>query len=138
MSHDKQCEAMLMPPDMNRAQLCHCRLREVAAERDALRAELRDHEDAVANKRQLTRELDVAMHGEDGAAKQASLCDLIGPAKKLRAERDALRKDAERYRWLRERLSHQRCGPNVGWGTDELLPGDDPDDAIDSALAKGE
>jgi len=46
--------------------------------------------------------------------------------------------DAERYRWLRERLSHQRCGPNVGWGTDELLPGDDPDDAIDAALARGE
>jgi len=40
MSHDKQCEAMLMPPDANRAQLCHCRLREIAAERDALRAEL--------------------------------------------------------------------------------------------------
>ena len=33
MTHDKQCEALLMPPDMNRAQLCRCRLRELAAER---------------------------------------------------------------------------------------------------------
>jgi hypothetical protein len=57
---------------------------------------------------------------------------------RLQAERDALLKDAERYRWLRERLSHQRCGPNVGWGTDELLPGDDPDAAIDAALATGD
>lgn len=38
MSNDKLCEALLMPPDMNRAQLCHCRLREVAAERDEARA----------------------------------------------------------------------------------------------------
>ena len=29
-----------MPPDANRAQLCHCRLREVVAERDALRAKV--------------------------------------------------------------------------------------------------
>jgi len=33
MTHDKQCEALLMPPDMNRAQLCRCRLRKLAAER---------------------------------------------------------------------------------------------------------
>lgn len=42
---------------------------------------MRDYEDVLADKRRLTRELDVAMHGEEGAAQQASLCDLIGPAK---------------------------------------------------------
>jgi len=41
-------------------------------------------EEELADKRRLTRELDVAMCGEEGAAKQASLCDLIGSAKALR------------------------------------------------------
>ena len=41
MSHDKTCEALLMPPDMNRAQLCHCRLREVAAELSGARGDTR-------------------------------------------------------------------------------------------------
>jgi hypothetical protein len=57
-------------------------------------------------------------------------------AERAEAERDALRPDALRYRWLRERLTHQRCGPNVGWGTEELIPGDDPDEAIDAALMR--
>ena len=48
-----------------------------------------DYEQALTDKRRLTREIDVAMHGVDGAAKQASLCDLIEPAKRLRSERDA-------------------------------------------------
>lgn len=45
-----------------------------------------DLEEALADKRRLTRELDVAMHGEEGAAKQASLCDLIPLAKRLREQ----------------------------------------------------
>ena len=40
-----------------------------------------DYEKILADKRRLTRELDIALHGA-GAAKQASLCDLIDPAKK--------------------------------------------------------
>ncbi len=51
-----------------------------------LNRKIADLNEALADKRRLTRELDVAMHGEEGAAKQASLCDLIEPAKKLRAE----------------------------------------------------
>jgi hypothetical protein len=43
-------------------------------------------------------------------------------------------KDAERYQWLRDQLTHQHCGPTVGWGTDVLYPGDDPDAAIDAAM----
>ncbi len=42
----------------------------------------------------LTRELDVAMHGEEGAAPQASLCDLVGPAKRLKQEADTERRRA--------------------------------------------
>ena len=48
------------------------------------------HEEAAADVRRLTRELDVAMHGEVGAAKQASLCDLIPAAQALRAQVDAM------------------------------------------------
>lgn len=53
------------------------------------------HEEAAADTRRLTRELDVAMHGEAGAAEQASLCDLITAAKALRANTlESLMKDA--------------------------------------------
>ena len=37
-----------------------------------------------AEKNRLAREIDVALCGEEGAAEQASLCDLIGPARDLR------------------------------------------------------
>lgn len=46
--------------------------------------------DVIEDKRRLTRELDVAMHGEEGAAEQASLCDLLGPVRKLRGEIEQL------------------------------------------------
>ena len=46
--------------------------------------------------------------------------------------------DAERYRWLRGKMTHESCGPNVGWTISELIPGDDPDAAIDAALDRGE
>lgn len=56
-----------------------------------LMTDVADYEAALADKRRLTRELDVAMHGEAGAAQQASLCDLIEPARRLREENDRLR-----------------------------------------------
>ena len=49
-----------------------------------------DYEEVLAGHRKLVRDLDVAMHGEEGAAKQASLCDLIGPARKMREQIDDL------------------------------------------------
>jgi len=48
-----------------------------------LRVQIKDYEEVLTDKCRLTRELDVAMNGEDGVAKQASLCDLIEPAKAL-------------------------------------------------------
>ena len=57
---------------------------------ELLAAERAGYEEVLADKRRLTRLLDVAMHGEDGAAKQASLCDLIEPAKRMRADNAAL------------------------------------------------
>ena len=44
--------------------------------------------EVLEDTRRLARELDVALHGENDAAKQASLCDLIVPAQRLREERD--------------------------------------------------
>lgn len=55
-----------------------------ADEIQRLRALVSDLEESHADTKRLTRELDVAMHGEDGAAEQASLCDLIEPAKNMR------------------------------------------------------
>lgn len=43
-----------------------------------------DYEEVLADHRRLVRLLDVALHGEGNAAPQASLCDLIEPARRLR------------------------------------------------------
>lgn len=53
---------------------------------EELEQQVENHENCAADVRRLTRELDVALSGEDGAAKQASLCDLIHPAERLRRE----------------------------------------------------
>ncbi len=71
-----------------------------------VQAELAAEREVLDDKRRLTRRLDVAMHGEEGAAQQASLCDLIGPAEDLReraeqAERQ-LRTVGQALRALRE------------------------------------
>ncbi len=36
-----------------------------------------DYEEVLADHRRLVRELDVLLNGEAGAAKQASLCDIV-------------------------------------------------------------
>jgi len=49
-----------------------------------LQQDLKDTQECLEDKRRLTRELDIALSGEAGAAQQASLCDLIGQAKEMR------------------------------------------------------
>lgn len=44
--------------------------------------------------------------------------------------------DARRGRFLLDKMRHQQCGPNEGWTLDELYPGDDPESAVDAAMAK--
>jgi len=56
----------------------------------SLSTTIKDLQEVIDDYRRLTRELDIAMHGEEGAAKQASLCDLIEPAKRLREKVAAL------------------------------------------------
>ena len=79
----------------------------------------KDLDAMYAERCRLAREIDVAMHGEEGAAKQASLCDLVPSARWLRAraeraeaalaaavarEREALRKlDELTPCWVRAR-----------------------------------
>ena len=42
-----------------------------------------DYEEVLSDHRRLVREIDVILNGEEGAAKQASLCDLLPQIKKL-------------------------------------------------------
>ena len=46
------------------------------------------------------------------------------------ATRDDLRKDAERYRWLRDKCNHVRVGVHIQFSSDER----DADAAIDAAM----
>lgn len=60
----------------------------------ALKQQQDDYEEVLADKRRLTRALDVLMNG-DNAAKQASLCDIVGSfehwkEKLLKAERERI------------------------------------------------
>lgn len=131
------------------------------AEVERLTALGSDYEEVLADKRRLTRELDVAMHGEDGAAKQASMCDLIEPAKNLRTRAEKaeaalgkMRADTERLDELHLQSWDLRCFPiptggddaDIGWRVvghwmaepQERVVGevftDDPRAAIDAAI----
>lgn len=53
----------------------------ILKEKDRL---IEDYQEWGKDVKRLTREIDVALHGEEGAAKQASLCDLVGPAEYIR------------------------------------------------------
>lgn len=53
--------------------------------------------------------------------------------RELLAERDALKADAERYRWLREHVSDGRCTEKDGYGGYTLRFGESLDAAIDAA-----
>lgn len=44
-----------------------------------------DYEEVLADHRALVRRLDVALNGGAGAAKQASLCDIVGQVEDLKA-----------------------------------------------------
>jgi hypothetical protein len=88
-----------------------------------------DHEEVHADKRRLVREIDVIMNG-DGAAKQASLCDLVHQI-------EALTKDAKRYRWLREGDYTFDVERQLRDGRGWLRTEDELDSAIDAA-AQGE
>ena len=53
-------------------------------ENTRLAQQVKDLEEVLADKRRLTREIDVALNGEHDAAKQASLCDILSQLKALK------------------------------------------------------
>jgi hypothetical protein len=75
-------------------------------------------EEILADHRRLVRELDVLLNGEEGAAKQASLCDIVAQVRREKAQQEAidaalprfpveLRKmwsGSEVQRWIDERM----------------------------------
>ncbi len=68
--------------------------------------------------------------------------ELLAALSAVTAERDRLRKDAERYRWLRE-MHQSPCGltltiARVGMMELTGWSGDDPDSVIDAAMAAKE
>lgn len=74
----------------------------------ALEAELRDTREVLADKRRLAREIDVAMHGEENAAPQASLCDLVASARDMRAKVTALEAERDRMREALKEIAEGR------------------------------
>lgn len=79
----------MSPPDL--VDL-HAEMEALRERAEAAEALVRDYEEAAADKRRLTRVLDVALNGVAGAAQQASLCDLIGCAMTLRERAEAREK----------------------------------------------
>lgn len=71
----------------------------LAKERDELAAEVVGYKEWAKDVKRLTRQLDVEMHG-DGAAKQASLCDLIGSGNDMRVRAEKAEAEVERLRDL--------------------------------------
>ncbi|AEZ50825.1 hypothetical protein DC1_0003 [Burkholderia phage DC1] len=49
-----------------------------------------DYEEVLADHRRLVRELDVLLNGEEGAAKQASLCDIVAQVRRQKDDRAAV------------------------------------------------
>lgn len=58
-----------------------------------------DYEEVLSDHRRLVRELDVLLNGEHGAAKQASLCDIVGQLKRQKYVPSSNER-AEFDRWL--------------------------------------
>lgn len=72
------------------------------AEHDTFRAKL---DTTVVERDRLAREIDAALRNAVGCAAQPRLCDLVGPVRALRQERDA----------LRARLAAIDSAPTVAW-----------------------
>ena len=86
---------------------------------------LTDYEEVMADHKRLVRELDVALNGEEGAAKQASLCDILAQVKHSRisvtrlAELEALLSRCDKE--LSWRLKEEGHEPGVGIDNGDLI-----------------
>lgn len=71
----------------------------------------------------------------DGSMIEVVVADSLTADRLRRFENDADVAFCDHERWLKMRklMTHEHCGPNVGWTLGIVLEGDDPDDAIDKA-----
>lgn len=87
-----------------------------------------DYEEVIADHRRLVRELDVALNGEDGAAQQASLCDIVAMVKDKRLKVTPAIDGADIAR-VRELLVKAEASLRIGAATES-----DPWKAINQAI----
>lgn len=59
-----------------------------------------DYAEVKQDHDRLVREIDVILYGEAGAAKQASLCDLIKPIERLKTHAEAMVQRLDQYRFI--------------------------------------
>jgi hypothetical protein len=71
----------------------------------SLRSQLEGYKEWAEDYKRLVKDIDVSINGEDGAAKQASLCDLVGPIEKLVSQLIVAREEAADYRKALEEIS---------------------------------
>lgn len=94
----------------------------------------------IAENDDLSKALSAMRHRFADAAEQC--CKAERERDQLKAENEALRKDAERYRWLKSRpVNAPTCGPDLAQWDDhqgDALRGLFADEAIDAAMGKGE
>lgn len=71
----------------------------------------------------------------DGSPVEIVAPDEIAAARLRKFSIDAGDAFSDRERWekMRKLMTHEHSGPHVGWTLGMVLPGDDPDDAIDRA-----
>jgi hypothetical protein len=123
-------DSLEMPPSVQSIRNINAinTMHEAASTITQLRADLASYEEALKDTRRLAREIDVALHGEDGAAKQASLCDLVHPAAKLRAALAKAEQAAAEATARAVRVPIE-VKPRVNWrdDPDAIVEDDNPD-----------
>jgi hypothetical protein len=97
-------------------------LTSLSQENERLKASITDYEEVLADKRRLAREIDVALCGEEDAAPQASLCDLVKVAEMKRSEIESL---SLRVKELEEALKHMLGAIDSGGIDSEEIDGDE-------------
>ena len=73
----------------------------------------------------------------DGAPIEVVVTDSLVAERLRKFSIDAGHAFSDRERWekVRKLMTHEQSGPHVGWTLGMVLPGEDPDDAIDKAGA---
>ena len=82
----------------------------------------------------LAQQLETMMESRTAESYAEEAAELRRNLRDARAERDVLRRDAERYRWLRNH-GDSLCTEKDGYGGQTLKIGDRLDSALDAAMS---